>query len=145
MKITMDLQVPADYFFQRLVDSVLQDIKQQTGRQLAERALPGYRYHKEFGNKQTGELKVLHFLHGRRYGYSLRTGRNEYFVDYELTPQGADSCILSYSEQQKGRDAKVTANNKTASFFLGWFRKRRFKKMAAEISVAYRDQQKEEA
>lgn len=145
MEIKLDLQVPANYFFQQLVASVLQDIKQQTGQQVNAQVLAGFHYRKRFSNRQTGELKITHFVQDHRYAYALKTGRNLYEVDYELTATSPESCSLLYIETQNGRDPKVSANNKVVSLLMGWYRKRRFKKMAEQISTSYQARQKGDA
>jgi hypothetical protein len=74
------------------------------------------------------------------YAYTMRTGRNTYSVSYNVAPVDSGKALLHYTEQVAGSNSTVNANNKLTSFMLGWFRKRRFKKMAAEIAGDYAKQ-----
>ncbi len=44
MKIVKTLDIPADYFYTKVIDSVIYDIKEQTGQQLPVTRLEGFEY-----------------------------------------------------------------------------------------------------
>lgn len=137
MDISMQLDVPADYFFGRLIESALYDIHEQTGKTLAAKQLPRFTYKKKFTNGTFGHFTVTDYLPAGVYAYTISTGRNRYDVSYEVEGATDNRAHLRYKEQVIGANGTVNANNKLTEFMLGWLRKRRFKKMAAEIARDY--------
>jgi hypothetical protein len=136
MDINMTLDVPADYFFERLVESALYDINQQTKKKLTARQLPRFTYRKKFANGTFGRFTVTDYLPAGVYAYAIDTGRNQYTVGYDVKAAG-DQTLLHYTEQVTGANGTVNANNRVTSFALGWLRKRRFKKMAQAMAQDY--------
>ncbi len=137
MDIEMQLNVPVDYFFNRLIESVLYDIHAQTGKTVRAAQLPNFTYRKKLANGNTGHLTVTEYRAGGVYAYKMKTGRNQYHVRYQVTAAEDQTTRLAYKEEMVGATSTVTANNRLTGFMLGWFRKRRFKKMAAEIARDY--------
>ena len=137
MDIKMKLDVPAEYFFNRLVESALYDINQQTGKQLKASQLPNFAYKRKLTNGSYGRFLVTDYKSGGVYAYSMHTGRNDYSVSYNVEDIGDHKAQLHYTEKVAGATTAVNANNRLTSTMLGWFRKRRFKKMAAEIAKDY--------
>jgi len=137
MQIKLSLNAPVDYLYQQLIDSARADIRQQTGRPAPKQSLQGYQYAKKWANGMTGSLKITHAEQGERYAYELETPRDHYAVDYQFTVDADHQTTLEYAETFLGKDKKITANNKLGVTFLGWFRKRRFKKMMTQMAAAY--------
>lgn len=140
MDIIVKLEVPAEYFFNRLVESALYDINEQTGKGISAQQLAHFAYKKKLANGAYGRFLVTDYRPDGLYAYSMRTGRNTYSVSYNVTKVGDTTAQLHYIEQVAGTNSTVNANNKLTGFMLRWFRKRRFKKMAAEISQDYAKQ-----
>lgn len=136
MDINMTLDVPAEYFFERLVESALYDIHQQTDKALTARQLPRFSYRKKFANGTFGRFTVTDYLPAGVYAYAIDTGRNRYEVGYDVKAAG-DQTELHYTELVTGANGTVNANNKLTAIALGWLRKRRFKKMAQAIARDY--------
>jgi hypothetical protein len=133
MEIEMTLDVPAEHFFARLVESALYDIHQQTDQTLNAKQLPRFSYRKRFANGTFGRLTVTDYLPAGVYAYTIDTGRNRYEVGYEVQSVGTQTQ-LHYTEQVIGANGTVNANNKLTAAALGWLRKRRFKKMAQAMA-----------
>ena len=138
MQIKLTLNAPVDYLYQQLIDSARADIQQQTGRPAPRQSLQGYEYDKQWSNGLTGNLKITHAQPGVRYAYELETPRDHYGVDYQFaTDADGHQTVLEYAETFLGKDKKTNANNKLGVLFLGWFRKRRFKKMMNQMAASY--------
>lgn len=138
MQIKLTLNAPVDYLYQQLIDSARADIQQQTGRPAPRQSLQGYEYAKQWSNGLTGQLKITHAQPGVHYAYELETPRDHYGVDYQFaTTDDGQQTVLEYAETFLGKDRKTSANNKLGVLFLGWFRKRRFKKMMTQMAASY--------
>lgn len=137
MDIQMKLNVPAAYFFNRLIESSLYDINEQTGKNLQANQLAHFAYKRKLANGAYGRFLVTDYRPEGVYAYSMRTGRNTYSVSYNVSQLAENQAQFHYTEQVTGENSTVNANNKLTGFMLGWFRKRRFKKMAAEIAQDY--------
>lgn len=137
MQIKMTLTAPVDYLYQQLINSAQADIQQQTGRPAPKQSLQGFQYEKKWQNGLTGSLKVTHAEPGVRYAYELETPNDHYLVDYQFTRDGDNEAALTYAETFLGKDKKTAANNRVVGTLLGWFRKRRFKKMMSQMAATY--------
>nr|WP_241810557.1 DUF3284 domain-containing protein [Latilactobacillus curvatus] len=74
MEIKLNLKMPASYFYQKILESVLFDIKQQTGDKLTEAQLPNYSYDKQFG-KNRATLKITQLIKDQSYHYETTSTR----------------------------------------------------------------------
>ncbi|WDF82418.1 DUF3284 domain-containing protein [Lacticaseibacillus pabuli] len=137
MDIKMKLDVPAEYFFHRLIESALYDINEQTGKSLVAPQLPRFTYKKKLANGSVGHFTITDYQPTGVYAYAMHTGRNDYTVSYTVDKLEDNKAQLRYTENVSGASTTVNANNRLTSIMLGWFRKRRFKKMAAEIAKDY--------
>jgi len=135
----MNLTVPADYFFNNLVDSVLYDIQTCTGQSLSARQIAEYRYRKMMPNGRLAHYHITACMPGQHYGYEMRSGDRVWTVDYQLTNNGAGSRLV-YDEGMHSRSQRSQANDRTAGWVFGWSRKRRFKKMVQAIEAEYAKQ-----
>lgn len=137
MKLTMDVASPAAYFFNKIINSSLYDIKAQTGEDLTIEEMKDFTFKKKASNGHDSILTITDVILNQKYAYSLRTGRNTYKVSYNIVPTGDDSMTLNYEESSEGINSQIDANNRVTGFLLGWFRKRNFKKMTKEIETSY--------
>ncbi|AVK61226.1 hypothetical protein C5Z25_05365 [Lactobacillus sp. CBA3605] len=137
MQIKLTLQAPVDYIYQQLIGSAEADIYQQTGRPASKQSLQGYRYAKKWANGMQGHLTITHAEPGVHYGYELETSRDHYGVDYQFTTTATNETVLDYAETFFGKDKKTQANNRIGVMLMGWFRKRRFKKMMSQMAATY--------
>ena len=75
MEIKQNLSMPASDFYQKIMTSVLFDIKQQTGEKITEAQLANYSYQKSFGNRGKAMLKVTQLFKDQSYHYETTSSR----------------------------------------------------------------------
>ena len=138
MQIKLTLKAPVDYLYQQLIDSAKADIRQQTGHPAPKQSLQGFEYPKKWANGLDGHLKITHAEPGVHYGYELETPRDHFAVDYQFTSDD-DVTTLEYAETTFAKDKRTQANYRVGAILMGWFRKRRFKKMMRQMAASYYD------
>ncbi|NVY96280.1 DUF3284 domain-containing protein [Lactobacillus sp. DCY120] len=144
MQLEFNLPLPADYFFSRLIESSIYDLEQQTQKKILPQQLRGFSCQKTLSNGAKSVFTVTDYQPNQKYGYSLKTGRNLYQVLYEVTSMGPETMLFTYTEGSQGRSNTIQANNTVTHFLMGWFRKRRFKKMTRQIVADYQAQSGQE-
>ncbi|AXX64977.1 hypothetical protein DS831_04825 [Bombilactobacillus bombi] len=136
----MNVAVPVDYFFQRIIESSLYDIKQQTGKKISPNQLRGFTFKRKHANGVVSTMTVTAYQPNQQYAYKMQTGRNDYYVSYNVAAVDEQHMQFTYEEKLQGKSATINANNHASGFLMGWFRKRRFKKMKRQIEADYRKQ-----
>ncbi len=137
MQIKLEIAVPVQYFFNQIIESARYDIHAQTGKQIAPRNLKNFTYRKQMANGQAVRFTITDYIADAVYAYTLNSGRNDYTVRYEMMATGDQHMTLIYQEDVAGNTKTVDANNRASGLLMGWFRKRRFKKMAKQIEATY--------
>ena len=137
MKLKLSVKVPATYYFNKIVDSSIYDIKQQTGVSLSKDQLQGYQFKKKIGENSYSDFQITKVICNELYAYQLETPVNSYRVSYQISPLSTEMMNLEYQEEITGANKTVSANNMFTQLLWGWSRKRRFKKMTKEIEKSY--------
>lgn len=137
MKAKVVANVPAKYFFNKITDSVIEDIKQQTGTVLSRSQLKNFSFDKKFANGQYGKLEVTDYEDDKIYAYEMHSGKNYHKVKYVIKALGEKKSELTYVEHVSGNTSTVDLNNKLTGFILGWVRRKRLKQMGKKIEEYY--------
>ncbi|MHC5268070.1 DUF3284 domain-containing protein [Enterococcus sp. LJL98] len=137
MEIVKELNVPAAFFFQKMMDSVRYDIEQATGKQLLVEQMENFTYVKEFSNKSSAKIQIGSIEQDRSYGYQTSTNRNDFFATYEIRAIAHEKCEIRYHEKMHSHGLIQQLNDFTVSLLLGRFKKKRFKAMLQAIEKAY--------
>lgn len=140
MEIKINLKMPASYFYQKILESVLFDIKQQTGDKLTTAQLPNYSYHKQFGKNQA-TLKITQLIKDQSYHYEMISTRGSYQSSYDIFANGPQSIEVIYRENAKANGKLQQTNDRLMAFVMGFMRKRDFKKMLKQIEKTYQAEQ----
>ncbi len=140
MEIKLNLKMPASYFYQKILESVLFDIKQQTGDKLTEAQLPNYSYDKQFG-KNRATLKITQLIKDQSYHYETTSTRGSYQSSYDIFANGPQSIEVIYRANAKANGKLQQPNDMLMAFVMGFMRKRGFKKMLKQIEKAYQAEQ----
>ena len=133
MKITMNLPVEPAIFFKQLQLSALADIRTHTGREPLPGSLRGFSYAKKWPNGRQARLQITDMEPNKVYAYTLATPQDDFRVSYRLVPLASGKSRLEYEESLVAKTVRGTANNRVRGILMGWFRKRRFKKMVLKM------------
>ena len=72
MKIEKTLNVPSPVFFDKIIDSVIFDIRKATGKTVSRKQLAGYEYVKEFSASSRAKSKLKKSLRIKSISFGQR-------------------------------------------------------------------------
>lgn len=138
MKIVKKLNVPADYFYKQVMDSVLFDIRKATGKTPTMTQLNNkYSYVKEFSKTSRARITINKALTNQAYYFETSTTKNKFEVKYDIKAIDDKSCEVTYQETMESFGFMQQMNDMVLSVIVGVFKKRRFKKMLEAMESAY--------
>lgn len=137
MKIVHTLDVPAAYFYSKVIDSVLYDIKQNTGESLKPAALQGYEYRKPIG-KASGRIKITKNVVNRAYAFETDMSGGVYSTAYDIQETQDGKVQITYEESSKFASTVRDWNQKLMMLLLGHGRKKQLIHMLDQIEVGYK-------
>lgn len=137
MEISMNLNVSAEYLFQRLLDTLLYDIKQETGRELIVAELSDLSYATKLDHQTKAQLKVIKLIPDRSYHLQIETDHYVKKEAYELTPLAKDQVKVDYREESLVKKQTSKLQIKIFSPLAEWIRRHNFMKLLKEIEVGY--------
>ena len=137
MEVVKRLNIPAPFLYNKVIDSVLFDIRKQTGKSVTKKQLKNFEYVKEFSKNSKAKIKIEKHVENQSYHFRTSTTRNDYLVQYEIAPIDENSCELTYTEQMESFGFLQKMNDAVLGMILGFFKKRQFKKMLEMIEQSY--------
>ncbi len=138
MEIKQTLKLPPNALYTKIIDSVLYDIQQQTGKKLNPNQLTNFSYRKGFGGQSSGRVTITANRPGECYHYRTETNRNQYLVGYDIqTVAAGQQSLLTYSEKVVANRDGQQLNNWLSVAILGFNRRRHFKKMLRAMEAEY--------
>lgn len=137
MEIKQRLNVPATYFFDRVIDSVKYDIHEATGKSLTENQLVGFEYVKEFSAKSRARILIEDVIHNEKYRFVTSTTKNSFTATYKIAPLDDKSCEVIYTEKMTSNGTIQSLNDMVVGMVFSFFKKKRFKKMLGMIEQSY--------
>lgn len=138
MEVTKKMNVPASFLYDKIMDSVIYDIRQQTGKALTRKQLAGYKFTKKFAKAQTATMQVTEVIENKSYHFMTTTNRNSYVVQYDIEPIDEGKCLLNYTEHMESKGTLQQMNDVMMALMMGFFKKRNFKKMLSQIEASYK-------
>ena len=125
MEVNLILSVTKEEFFDFLTLSILNDIKESTGKSLKEQdIIKGLNFKKSLNSKlgREGKVKVIikEFVYGERYQVSFKSNQGENTLTYSVQEIENDSIRVEYSEGFIGADKIKGLNFSIVSFFYNW-------------------------
>lgn len=104
MQVSLDLDVSKEEFFEFLYSSVINDIKESTGKTLSkEDIVKGYQYDKNLKNKmgREGEVKVtiLEFEPYKKYIAEFESNQGKNIISYDVKSLNDGKVNVIYSEE----------------------------------------------
>ncbi|GEQ62206.1 DUF3284 domain-containing protein [Vagococcus lutrae] len=137
MEITRQMKVPAEYIYKQIMDSVIHDIRQNTGKTVPRQRLDQYEYIKDFGKNNRAKIKIDKAEENRAYHFTTSTTKNQFVVQYDIEPLTETTCQVTYRESMTSYGFMQKLNDMAVGILLGYFRKRRFKKMLEMMEEGY--------
>jgi len=137
MKIVQTLNIPVAYFYTKVIDSVLYDIKQQTGQSMRAERLQGFEYKKEFSRGHKARVKITKNIINSSYHFETITTSGVYKVSYDMVPTEDNKTQVTYEETTEFKDRMAAMNQKLAGFLVGMKRKKNFSRMLSAIEQSY--------
>ena len=136
MKVTDTVDAPVAFFYQRIIDSVLYDINHETGQTLTPAMLQGYEYRKSMGPRGSIRIKITKIVQNQTYTFDSFAGPDTYHTRYELRPTEDGRTEVSYQEDVDYAETMKKRNSQLMMILIGWSKKRRMKKMWAQIAAS---------
>lgn len=137
MKIEKTLNVPSPVFFDKIIDSVIFDIRKATGKTVSRKQLAGYEYVKEFSASSRAKIKIEEVIENQVYQFRTETTKNEFVVRYELETINEKQTKVIYTEAMKSFGILQQMNDMLLGTILGYFKRKQFKKMLVMMEESY--------
>lgn len=137
MKLTETLDCPASYFYNKLVDSILYDIHQNTSDRPLKEDLSGFQYTKKFSNSSSATMMIEKLEKDTCYMYTSKTTRKTYHVSYHIKSIDDEHCRVDYEEIIDGEGLLDVLNDWVVGLFSSYGRKKQFKNMLHMMAKDY--------
>lgn len=137
MEIIEKLNIPAPFFYRKIIDSVLFDIRKHTGKSLTKNQLDQFEYVKNFSKNSRAKIKVEKIVENSSYHFRTSTTKNDFKVQYDIIPIDDQSCEIRYQEKMESFGILQKLNDAVLGIILGYFKKRQFKQMLKNIEKSY--------
>lgn len=137
MRIEKDLSIPANVFYDQIMDSVIFDIRKATGKTLSRKQLAGFQYVKEFSTTSRAKIEIEEIIENQVYQFKTETTKNEFVARYEVTSLDGKSSKVIYTETMKSHGFMQQLNDMLLGTILRYFKRKQFKKMLSMMEEAY--------
>lgn len=137
MEIVKKMKIPAGFFYNSVMKSVLFDIREQTGKQLTPEQLNNFSYIKTFSKSSSAKIEIEKVVENEAYHYRTSTTANDYRVQYDIKAIDSENCEVRYTETMESYGFLQKMNDAVLGIVLGFVKKRNFKKMLTMIEESY--------
>ncbi|AZP92395.1 DUF3284 domain-containing protein [Enterococcus mundtii] len=137
MEIIKTLNIPASFFYDKVMDSVLFDVRKATGKSVTRKQLKNLEYVKQFSQNNRARIIIEEVIDNQSYKFRTSTTKNDFVVHYQIKPIDEQSCEVHYTEQMESHGMLQKMNDMILGTMLMYFKKRRFKKMLGMIEESY--------
>lgn len=137
MKIERKLNIPAEFLYDKIMDSVIFDVRKATGKNLSRKQLRNFEYVKEFSKSSRAKIKIEDVIENQAYQFKTSTSKNEFVARYQIAPIDDRSCQVSYTESMESFGFMQRLNDMLFGTALMFFKRRQFKKMLEMIEKSY--------
>lgn len=122
MQVLVKLKVTPEEFFDVLIPSILEDIKESTGKSVKRKDIEGgYKYSKTMKNKlgKGGNVKVeiTHFTYPEIYTVNFISAQGTTKLHYDVE-RLEDGCGVDYQETFESNSKLKSANHKVLEKFM---------------------------
>lgn len=137
MEIVKTLNISASFFYDKVMDSVLFDVRKATGKSVTRKQLKNLEYVKQFSQNSRARIKIEEVIENQSYKFRTSTTKNDYVVHYQIKALDDKTCEVRYTEQMQSYGMLQKLNDMILGTMLMYFKKRRFKKMLVMIEETY--------
>ncbi|EGP5412518.1 DUF3284 domain-containing protein [Enterococcus faecium] len=137
MEITKKLYIPASFFYDKVMDSVVFDVRKATGKSVTRKQLKNLEYVKQFSQNNRARIKIEEVIENQSYKFRTSTTKNEFVVHYQIKPVDDSTCEVHYTEKMESYGMLQKLNDMLLGTILMYFKRRRFKKMLEMIEATY--------
>ena len=137
MEIIKQMNVPAAFLYDKIIDSVLFDIRKQTGKSVTKKQLNNFEYVKEYSKNSRAKIKIEKHIENQSYHFRTSTTRNDFLVKYDIQPIDDKTCQVVYQEEMESFGTLQKLNDAATGLLLGVLKKKQFKKMLTMIESSY--------
>lgn len=137
MEIIKQMNVPAAFLYDKIIDSVLFDIRKQTGKSVTKKQLNNFEYVKEYSKNSRAKIKIEKHIENQSYHFRTSTTRNDFLVKYDIQPIDEKTCQVVYQEEMESFGTLQKLNDAATGLLLGFLKKKQFKKMLTMIESSY--------
>lgn len=133
MIIEKELNISAKNFYDKIIDSVVFDIRKATGKDVKRSQLKNFEYIKEFSKINRAKILIEDIVPNQVYQFRTATTKNDFTVRYEIEALGENRCKIHYEETMKSYGFLQQMNDAVIGIPMSFFKKRNFKKMMEMI------------
>lgn len=137
MEITKKLNIPASFFYDKVMDSVLFDVRKATGKSVTRKQLKNLEYVKQFSQNNRARIKIEEVIENQSYKFRTSTTKNEFIIHCQIKPLDDSTCEVHYTEKMESYGMLQKLNDMLLGTILMYFKRRRFKKMLDMIEATY--------
>lgn len=141
MKQVLHIAVPAEYFFNRVIELVLFDIYQQTGKKLKPQELKGFSFKRKNSSGFVSKMTITDYQPNQSYAYLNQTRHNYYQVRYQIESLSNQRMRLLYKETIKGNGSLINQNNHFSKVVISLIRRRHFRKLKRQLEADFIQQE----
>lgn len=136
MRIEKELNISASEFYDKIMSSVVMDVRKATGKNLSRKQLRNFEYVKQFSRNASARIKIEEVEEDRTYQFRTSTVKNVFVARYDVQAEAADRCKVIYTENMESFGFFQQMNDTVIGALTGFLKKRRFKKMLEMIEQA---------
>lgn len=133
MEVEKKLNVSAQYFYNRVIESVLYDIRQHANQSVSKEQLADFTYTKKFNSSSTGKITITDISENQLYAFKTETVKNTFMAQYQIEAIDDTHCKVIYTEKMESHGTFQNMNDMLVGTLLSYFRKKNLKKMLLSI------------
>lgn len=136
MRLKTRLNVSAEFLYQRLVQTALDDVSQNLGHPIAISELAGARY--QAGNEATkAEVTITQAAPNQSYHYVVELAEGQLIRSFDLRELASDQVELVYQSQLIAKNWLRRLELSCSNFFLGWLKIYNLKRLFKKLELGY--------
>ncbi|MFV0555756.1 MAG: DUF3284 domain-containing protein [Lactovum sp.] len=137
MEIQKTIKAKNSFIFNKIIESGLYDIKEQTGKKLSPSQLSGFKYKKNFGKNQSGQIKFDEVVRDSIYSFTTSTQRQTFQTRWEIIALDEDTSQVKITENQESNGFFQRLNDLAMNFIFGRAKKKQMIAILDEMERLY--------